>query len=152
MIRLDSDQLEQLDKWYKNPLSSPIGRRLSEIAAAATGEMADIPENRDEIYGAIQNLLEQLFAPTGEAYTIPGEFWSSDLGQMVQPAWFWCRGDQLITQAQAAETCGMSIQSINNYIRAGRLNVYSQTGDAHRPGGRLLSKHEVETLCKRPPL
>lgn len=146
-IRLtDGDITEQLDRAWQNPLATPIGHRLQQIAAAATGELPD--DQRPDILDHIQALLETLFAMPGEARAEPPSwFWETELGGMVSAGMVWANNDQLITQAAAAEVVGVSVAAINNAIRDGRLTGYRQ-GDAsaHRPGGVLVSRAEVAQL------
>jgi hypothetical protein len=67
---------------------------------------------------------------------------------MTRDAFFWCRGDELITQSAAAEMLGLSVQQISNRIRAGKLTGYQVDEDSkpRRPGGVMVSRQAVEAL------
>lgn len=67
LIFLGEAQLGQLEIAWKNPLQTPLGQQLMEIARAAAGEMPDDQDgvNRGVVYEGIQSLVEQLFCPPG---------------------------------------------------------------------------------------
>jgi hypothetical protein len=153
LVYLDGRQLEQINLAFKNPLGCPLGQQLDEIARASLGMIKDDEEgfNRGTVYEGIQDLMEQLFAPPGlgSFYDIPTEFWNTTpLGRMTRDAFFWCRGDELITQSAAAEMLGLSVQQISNRIRAGKLTGYQVDEDSkpRRPGGVMVSRQAVEAL------
>lgn len=130
---------------------SALADQLAEIARAAAGEIDNDSEgwNRGAVYEGIQDLCERLFAPPGlgAAYQIPGLFWDTPLGGIVIKALVWASHDELITQTEAADMLGIKIQSVNNYIREGKLNAYrnpdANNTKPHTPGGILLRKSEV---------
>jgi hypothetical protein len=136
----------------KNIHSTPFYHQLEEIARAAAGELDDDPEGitRGVVYEGIQDLIEQLFAPPGLAYSYPPppkSFWASPFGGMVGRAWAWCRQDELITQAEAGRLLGKSTQAVNNDIRSGRLTGYHNPDAVYERQGRtLVSREEVEAM------
>lgn len=144
------DPHPQIIHIHKEPLSTPFGQQLVEIARAAAGLMEDDPEgfNRGTVYEGIQNLCEQLFAPPGlgSAYTIPASFWEHPLGQMVSVAMLWVQQDELITQAEAAKIKGVGIQNINQAIQMGRLRSFKNPNANERQGRTLVSRRDVEKL------
>jgi hypothetical protein len=149
LVHLDGQQLAQINLAFQNPLQSPIGQQLDEIARAACGLMTDDEEgiNRGTVYEGIQDLMEQLFAPPGlgAAYTIPSEFWQTDLGAMVSKAWLWVRQDRLITQSEAAKIAGVSVAAIGMAIRDGRLSSHHDPDVPNpRQGGTKVSEWEVK--------
>lgn len=135
---------------YKEPLSTPFGQQLVEIAHAASGLMDDDEEgfNRGVVYEGIQDLAEQLFAPPGlgSAYTIPAEFWEQPLGEMVSRAMLWVKQDQLITQAEAAKIRGVSISAIGEAIKKGNLRSFKNPDANERQGRTLVSRKEIERM------
>ena len=140
------------DRWG-NLENVPLYHRLDQINQAACGLIDAAPgsEKWEEVHAATQKVLELLFFQPGldASYEVPDTFWNdTSFGRMVRDAHIWCEGDKLITQAQAAELCGKSIQSISNWIAAGKLTVYSDDGSSHKPGGRLVSENQVINLCK----
>lgn len=135
---------------HKDPLNTPFGQQLMEIARAADGQITDDPEgfNRGVVYESIQDLTEQLFAPPGlfNSYRIPSEFWETDLGQMVGRAYLWVQQDELITQAEAAEIKGVSIAAIGEAIKKGKLRGYKNPDAPERQGRTLVSRKDVEKM------
>lgn len=135
---------------YTDPLSTPFGQQLVEIARAAAGDIKDDEEgfNRGVVYEGIQDLMEQLFAPPGlfNTYTIPASFWEHPLGQMVNLAWLWVQQDKAIAQAQAAEILGLSINRIGQLIGEGKLRKYVDPDAPERQGRTLVSLKDVEKL------
>lgn len=144
------DPHPQIIQIHKDPLNTPFGQQLVEIARAATGLIKDDEEgfNRGVVYEGIQDLCEQLFAPPGlgSAYTIPASFWDHPLGQMVSVAMLWVRQDELITQAEAAKIRGVSIQNINQAIQVGRLRSFKNPNANERQGRTLVSRRDVEKM------
>ena len=148
---------EAITSAYDNVEQTAFYQQLDEINRAATGLMDNDAEgwNRSVTYEGIQDLCEQLFCPPGlgSAYEIPNSFWNDTVfGRMVRDAYLWCAEDELVTATEAARLCGKTVQAINNFMAAGRLTVYSDEGQRHRPGGRLVSKNEVERLCNGCPM
>jgi hypothetical protein len=141
---------DQIEAAYQNPLGTPFGQQLVEIARAASGEMKDDEEgwNRGVVYEGIQDLMEQLFAPPGlgSAYTIPSEFWEQPLGEMVSRAMLWVQQDELITQAEAAKIRGVSIQAISQAIQLGKLRGFKNPEANERQGRTLVSRKEIEKM------
>lgn len=118
------------------------------MARAALGELENIEDNRLYVYEICQGLAEWLFAVPGSGtYGIPASWWETEMGALHMAALVWAQGDELITQAAAAELKGVSVQAINNAIRDGRLRGY-QNPDAANPrkGGTLVSKKEIEEM------
>lgn len=125
---------------------SAFAGQIAEIARAAAGELPDDEATRVVMEG-IQDLVEQLFAPPGLTYHYkePPEFWNeTSFGRMVRDARLWVQQDRLITQREAAEILGVSLQAVNNAIRAGRLVGYTDSAAVNpRQGGVLVSRREV---------
>lgn len=148
LIHLDGQQQAQLDHAFKNPLQSPIGQTLADIARAAAGEMEDDEEgwNRGVTYEAIQSLMEMLFAPPGlgAAYDIPRRFWETDLGWMVLQAFMWTRQDKLLTATEAAERLGISLPAISQAVARGSLTGYRDPAENNPTKNLRLSEREVE--------
>lgn len=143
---------DNYDSIWSHPENSHLYYWLDQINRASCGLVEATPgsEEWEEVHDAIQKILEMLFYQPGlgAAYEPPDSFWGeTPLGRMVRDAQLWVAEDELITQGQAAEICNKSIQSINNWIREGKLAVYSDGGLSHRPGGRLVSKNQVTSLC-----
>jgi len=130
--------------------NSALADTLCDIARAAAGKMqhSDDGWNEGVLHEGIQDLMERLFAAPGlsAAYDIPDRFWDTDLGQMVARALLWIRRDELITQAEAAEIRGVTIQAINQAISAGRLRGYHDPDAPQRHGRVLVSRADVETM------
>lgn len=144
------DPHPQIIQIHKDPLSTPFGQQLVEIARAASGLIEDDPEgfNRGVVYEGIQDLCEQLFAPPGlgSAYTIPASFWEHPLGQMVSVAMLWVQQDELITQAEAAKIRGVTTQAINQATRDGRLRSFKNPDANERQGRTLVSRRDVDKM------
>jgi hypothetical protein len=130
-----------------DPLHTMLADTLSEIARAAAGEREHSDFSDGELMECIQTVMELLFAsPVSGTYTIPSEFWGTQLGGMVARAQLWLRHDELITIADAAELRGVSVQAISQAVDGGRLTAYIDPDATQRQGRRLVSKSEVEHL------
>lgn len=129
---------------------SALADQLSEIARAAAGQIEPSKDGFAEgvVYEGIQDLMERLFSsPVLGTYHIPAGFWHTELGQMVGRAMVWCSGDELITQAEAANLRGVTVQAINNAIRDGRLQSYvDPNSSGERQGRTLVSRSAVESM------
>lgn len=127
--------------------SSPLANDLDELAHAALGEYRN-ETALGVVRETIQGFVESLFVvPSGTGinyYDIPREWWNTPIGQMVARAQVFVRGDELITQAQAAELAGVTIQAIGQAIAWGRLNGYTDPDAPLRQGRLLVTRKEVE--------
>lgn len=137
----DEQFLGVFETWGQTPLAE----LLSQVARAATGELPNNETTRGEVHEAIQDLMETLFCPPGlgAAYSIPKEFHETDLGQMVTAAMIWAQGDELITQAEAAELVGTSVSNIGLHLDRRNLDTYIDPGTPKRQGRRKVRKAQV---------
>lgn len=129
-----------------DPLGTPLGKQVVEIARAAAGELPDDASTRAIVAEGIQDLMEQLFAPPGlaYAYSVPGEFWNAaPFGRMVRDANLWVRGDELITQTEAARLLEISVRAVGMRIGKGLLSVYIDDSESNPRKNRRVSRLEV---------
>jgi hypothetical protein len=129
--------------------STPLAHKLALIASAAAGtcERAD----SDYVSDSCQAVLEYLFAAPGmgAAYTIPAEFWLTDMGQMVALAFIWLERDQLITITEAARLSGKSISTISSRVQRGTLRSYPNPHAINpQRGGRLVRRSDAVALLR----
>lgn len=76
MTRISLDQLRE----------GPLGEDLARLAQIAAGSLRAA---REEVLGAIDEVLQLLFWPIGaESYTVPRSFWEQPLGKMLSFAKF----------------------------------------------------------------
>lgn len=128
-------------------LRALLAEEVATIARAAAGELAHDEWNAGIVEETVQTLMETVFSnATAYNYTIPTEFWNSDVGQMVARAMLWVRGDELITITEAAEIRGVTPQAISQAVDAGRLTAHIDPGAPQRQGRRLVVRSEVEAM------
>lgn len=137
----------RVDSVTDDPLATEQGRQLLLIAQAATN-----PEGlrRDEVYDAVQGLLERLFSiPAMASYTIPREFWMTEIGWLVLRALVWAQGDELITISQAVDITGKRHDWFTHAVQRGRLTAYPDPTEPNPTHRTRLMRSEVESLKKR---
>lgn len=135
---------------FETPLETPLGHQVVKIARAAAGELPADGLTKGLVAEGIQGLLEDLFAPPGlvYAYTIPSEFWNgTEFGRMVRDARLWARGDELITQTEAAEMTGLSVRAVGQRLQKGELTLYIDSDEVNPRKNRRVSRLEVERLA-----
>lgn len=155
-------RLEIIQNYQFAPLTSSI--RL--LVRIANGEYkhGDVGiEFIDEAYAALQEVVETFcvppFSPTH--YVIPDSFYQLPIGQVVQRVEFWLRGDDMITQTQAAEiltgqpATQASLQRVKRLIEKGErgeeggLRSWEDPGEAHPLRKTRVSRSAVQALRDR---
>lgn len=141
---------EQFFEIHRDWQQTPLAELISQVAKAAAGELPADEDVRGETYEAVQDLMETLFASRSGfgQYLIPEAFWQTPPGEMISLALLWIRGDELITQAQAAALAHVTTQAINQAIRDGRLRPYKDPQAPQRQGRTLVSKSDVLEIWK----
>ncbi len=124
-----------------------IADTLLQIAKAAAGETEHL--DTGEVYECVQSLCEHLFAAPGigAAYRIPQEFWDAPIGQMVNLAFIWARGDELVTLSEAAEISGKSLSTLSQMISRGKLQSYPDPREPNPQKRNRLLRSDVESLA-----
>lgn len=96
-----------------------------------------------------QGLAETLFAvPGAYSYSIPAEWYETDMGALWAAALLRSHGDELISLTEAAALSEKTIQTISSDIARGRLTPYIDptAGEPGAAGRRRVSKGEVEDV------
>lgn len=128
----------------KDILNSRLARNMAYIARAAAGKLKETETVRSTVMIQVNNMFDRLFSePMTGVMIQPKNFWSSDLGQVFAQAMAWAWEEELITQTEAADLRGVSLQAINNAIRDGRLIPWKDFSAPERQGRTLVSRREV---------
>jgi hypothetical protein len=95
--------------------AGPLGRELARLAAIAEGRIT-LP--RDEVFAAVEAVLQLLFWPAGaDEYAVPRAFWETDLGRLLARAKYHaCTEVDLIGIGVAAKRFGVSRPTIYRWI------------------------------------
>ncbi|MDQ2783818.1 MAG: excisionase family DNA-binding protein [Chloroflexota bacterium] len=117
----------------------PLGQDLSHLGRLARGEEQ---ANQDEVFRAVNSVLELLFWPAGEdQYQVPRSFWEEPLGKMLSQAKLRAvDASELMSIGNAAQRLGVTRPTIYrwmddhtlNYVRdemSGRTFVFRQDVD-----------------------
>lgn len=146
-LNLDTEQLLQARQ------QSPIGEQIATLCRIANGEITR--DGNDELAGEVmemtQSIAETLYStPLEYSYSIPNEFWRTELGQVIMLAQMWARGDELITISEAAEILyGENTQAarmrVKRMIERGDLTCYVDADESNPQRETRLSRNEVES-------
>jgi hypothetical protein len=133
--------------------AGPLGRDLVRLASVAEGRIT-LP--RDEVFAAVEAVLQLLFWPAGaDEYTVPRTFWETDLGRLLARAKYHaCTEVDLIGIGVAATRFGVSRPTIYRWIAdswlesvyepvSGRTFVISTWPDPRRRPPAAVSSLEV---------
>ncbi len=120
----------------------PLGKDLFHLARISRGE---IHANQEEVFRAVNSVLELLFWPAGEDdYQVPRSFWEEPLGKMLSQAKLRAVDpSELMSIGNAAQVLGVTRPTVYrwmddrtlNYVRdemSGRTFVFRQDVDIKR--------------------
>jgi len=120
----------------------PLGKDLFHLARISRGE---IQANQEEVFRAVNSVLELLFWPAGEDdYQVPRSFWEEPLGKMLSQAKLRAVDpSELMSIGNAAQVLGVTRPTVYrwmddrtlNYVRdemSGRTFVFRQDVDTKR--------------------
>lgn len=125
-----------------DPLDTEQGRQLLLIVQAANDPTGLC---QDEVHDAVQGLLERLFSIPGEAfYTVPRDWWATEVGWTTLRALVWAQGDELITVSEAVRLTGKRHDWFTHAVQRGKLTAYQDPGERNPTRRTRLLKSEVE--------
>jgi hypothetical protein len=126
-------------------LATPAGQKLLTIAQA--GQPGS---DRAEIADCISDILAALFGVPGEAeYSVPPEFWETEIGTLIAAAQTWAWGDELVSMSEAAEISGKSLSALSQLVARGKLRCYPDPTEPNPQKRNRLLRSEVEKLKSR---
>ena len=101
--------------------SGPLGETLSRLAAVARGPAREATE---DVLDAIDGVLQLLFWPAAaDDYSVPRNFWDSDLGRMMARAKYRAfQPNELVSIGTAAQQLGVTRPTIYRWMDDRTLN------------------------------
>lgn len=116
------------------------------MARAAVGLVPATDDNRGYVREICQSLAEWLFVIPGGSlmYSIPAEWYETEMGALWAAALIWCEGDELITLAEAAAISGVPVKTLSSRADRGKLRTFIDPLAPPRQGRRLVSRRSVE--------
>jgi len=137
-------------KAWKDPL--PYMMEAQEwlvMAKAGAGLLPKSDDLRYEVREICQGLAEWLFAvPGAYTYQIP-DFWAeTDMGRLWWAAQIWVEGDELITQAEAAELAGVTVQAISARVSRGTLRSFTDPTEPNPQRQKRVRKSDIPRTAK----
>lgn len=131
----------------------PLGQDLYHLARLARGEEQ---ANQEEVFRAVNSVLELLFWPAGEdQYQVPRSFWEEPLGKMLSQAKLRAvDASELMSIGNAAQRLGVTRPTIYrwmddhtlNYVRdemSGRTFVFRQDVDQLHDEAAQVSHDQI---------
>lgn len=131
-------QLNHVAKFNQDHGDSPLDALEAAAREFMLEEIAE--EDTCRIYQATDGTLINAWIEGVQSDNID----DGGLGFDDQVEWYVEKTEDLITQAEAAELLGVSIQAVNNMIRDGRLRGYKNPDANQRQGRTLVSRTQVE--------
>jgi len=134
---------------------SPLTEQITALCKVANGEVDRATADDHfvgEVYEICQSLAETLWSqPLSYHYTIPPQFWESDLGQVMMQAQAWARRDTLITISEAArmlygESTPATNMRISRLLDKQELTRYHSADEPNPQHRARVSKAEIEEL------
>jgi excisionase family DNA binding protein len=119
----------------------PLGQDLRHLAKLARGEEQ---ANQDEVFRAVNSVLELLFWPAGEdQYQVPRSFWEEPLGKMLSQAKLRAVDpSELMSIGNAAQQLGVTRPTIYRWMDDRQLNYVRD----EMSGRTFVFRHDVELL------
>ncbi len=132
----------------------PLGKDLHRLARLSRGEEQS---NQEDVFRAVNNVLELLFWPAGEdTYQVPRSFWEEPLGKLLSQAKLRAVDpSELMSIGNAAQQLGVTRPTVYrwmddrtlNYVRdemSGRTFVFRQDVDQMRDdASRVAQDHTL---------
>jgi len=117
----------------------PLGQDLRRLAKLARGEEQ---ANQDEVFRAVNSVLELLFWPAGEdQYQVPRSFWEEPLGKMLSQAKLRAVDpSELMSIGNAAQKLGVTRPTIYRWMDDRELNYVRD----EMSGRTFVFRHDVE--------
>jgi hypothetical protein len=123
-------------------LATPAGQKLLTIAQAGQPGA-----DRAEVADCVSDILAALFGVPGEAeYSVPPEFWETEIGALIAAAQVWAREDELVSMSEAAEISGKSLSALSQLVARGKLRRYPDPAELNPQKRNRLLRSEVEKL------
>ena len=118
----------------------PLGQDLYHLARISRGE---IQANQDEVFRAVNSVLELLFWPAGEDdYQVPRSFWEEPLGKMLSQAKLRAVDpSELMSIGSAAQVLGVTRPTIYRWMDDRTLNYVRD----EMSGRTFVFRQDVET-------
>ena len=119
----------------------PLGKDLRHLARLARGEEQ---ANQDEVFRAVNSVLELLFWPAGEdQYQVPRSFWEEPLGKMLSQAKLRAVDpSELMSIGNAAQQLGVTRPTIYRWMDDRVLNYVRD----EMSGRTFVFRHDVEQM------
>jgi hypothetical protein len=130
---LDAGELQELLRsriQRMRLIADELPVHLARIARAAEGRAAD----REEVLSSTGAILEYLCrGPLSPQLSVPKEFWLSSIGLMIARAHAQVVGDdEVMSQAEAAQSLGVSREYISQLVEGGRVATVVREAAAPR--------------------
>ncbi len=119
----------------------PLGQDLRRLGKLARGEEQ---ANQDEVFRAVNSVLELLFWPAGEdQYQVPRSFWEEPLGKMLSQAKLRAVDpSELMSIGNAAQQLGVTRPTIYRWMDDRQLNYVRD----EMSGRTFVFRHDVEQM------
>ncbi len=119
----------------------PLGQDLYHLGRLARGEEQ---ANQDEVFRAVNSVLELLFWPAGEdQYQVPRSFWEEPLGKMLSQAKLRAvDASELMSIGNAAQQLGVTRPTIYRWMDDHTLNYVRD----EMSGRTFVFRHDVDQL------
>jgi len=140
--------------------NSKAGELVLKITLAAEGKIEPTPENRNEIFVAVRELLSTLIpveifphsGVLGEAGFTGPPYPTLVLYPIVKVgvnAWMWSFNTELITLTEASRICGKSLSSISQLVDRGHIRSFADPAERNPQRRVRVVKSEIEALKKK---
>ena len=156
----DDDTVPALDDeaWQTAIQNNPKVRdAIRLLVRVANGEIpGDLADDimMGDVEDSIQAVFRLLFVSPGnpQHVEVPAQFWSSELGQVIQHCQLWLRGDDLISYTEAADILWpdddvqVARMRLKRMVKRGELTSYRDPTENNPQRSARVSRLEVESL------